>query len=642
MKTKILILLLLGTISFQTVKSQCTTPVTNSNDAVPNRVPVYGAGNCLRTSVIFEGSSMVGINMVPNYTLDVYGDANVRSFKSYKIGGNTVLWNNAFTSDIFLGAGSGNATMTGHFNTFLGSGVGTSTTTGANNTGIGNGALSNVKTGNNNTANGCSALFGNMAGSGNTATGVNALKLNNADHNTANGSSALSSNTTGVENTANGYGSLQANTTANNNTATGSLSLTTNTTGANNTANGYGALQANTTASSNTATGSLSLTANTTGDQNTASGYSALTSNTTGALNTAYGEAALAANVGGNRNTAIGAQAAVNTASNDNTAVGFTSLLTNTAGVSNTSIGATAGIGNTNATFCTYVGYGATASGNYANAGAFGNGAISTAPNKIYMGNAALIGVYDNAGMFLTSDGRFKTNVTENVKGLEFINKLRPVTYNLDTKALDDFMIQNMPADYKKNHQSKMNFEESKAIIHSGFIAQEVEKTEEQTGFKSSIVSKPANSTDPYALNYAEIVVPLVKAVQELTKLTDNMQKEIAELKNKKNINSASSVNEIPSSTNVSLKDGQSVVLDQNVPNPFAEQTTINYYLPDNATKAQMLFYNSNGNLIKSVELEQRGKGQLNVFGNDLTNGVYTYTLVVDGKILDTKKMAKQ
>ncbi len=37
----------------------------------------------------------------------------------------------------------------------------------------------------------------------------------------------------------------------------------------------------------------------------------------------------------------------------------------------------------------------------------------------------------------------------------------------------------------------------------------------------------------------------------------------------------------------------------------------------------------------------QKGKGSLNVFANDLTNGVYTYTLVVDGKVIDTKKMIK-
>jgi hypothetical protein len=33
--------------------------------------------------------------------------------------------------------------------------------------------------------------------------------------------------------------------------------------------------------------------------------------------------------------------------------------------------------------------------------------------------------------------------------------------------------------------------------------------------------------------------------------------------------------------TNVELNDAQTIVLEQNVPNPFAEQTAINYSLPD-------------------------------------------------------------
>jgi hypothetical protein len=93
--------------------------------------------------------------------------------------------------------------------------------------------------------------------------------------------------------------------------------------------------------------------------------------------------------------------------------------------------------------------------------------------------------------------------------------------------------------------------------------------------------------------------------------------------------------------TDVKLSDVQSIVLEQNVPNPFAEQTTINYTLPDNTTKAQMLFYNSQGKLIQSTELTQKGSGQLNVFASDLSNGIYTYTLIVDGKIVDSKKMIK-
>jgi hypothetical protein len=84
------------------------------------------------------------------------------------------------------------------------------------------------------------------------------------------------------------------------------------------------------------------------------------------------------------------------------------------------------------------------------------------------------------------------------------------------------------------------------------------------------------------------------------------------------------------------------VVLDQNVPNPFAESTVIGYNLPSDFTKAQIIFTNSEGHVIKAVDITEKGKGSLNVFANDLTHGVYTYSLIVDGQNLETKKMIKE
>ena len=83
-------------------------------------------------------------------------------------------------------------------------------------------------------------------------------------------------------------------------------------------------------------------------------------------------------------------------------------------------------------------------------------------------------------------------------------------------------------------------------------------------------------------------------------------------------------------------------MLEQNVPNPFAEQTTINFSLPTSVEKAQMLFYNIEGKLIKSIDINERGASRINVFASDLSNGIYTYTLVADGEIVDTKRMVKQ
>ena len=42
------------------------------------------------------------------------------------------------------------------------------------------------------------------------------------------------------------------------------------------------------------------------------------------------------------------------------------------------------------------------------------------------------------------------------------------------------------------------------------------------------------------------------------------------------------------------------------------------------------------------VNVDEKGAGQLNVFAEDLSSGNYSYTLIADGKVVETKTMVKQ
>ncbi len=274
------------------------------------------------------------------------------------------------------------------------------------------------------------------------------------------------------------------------------------------------------------------------------------------------------------------------------------------------------------------------------------------------------------------SDQQFKTDIDSITGSLEIIKKLKPRTFYMDTL-----------------NQYGLNFSSKKQY---GFIAQDVQQILPElvmSSKKPAIVDSVGNVITPgvsfIGLNYLEFIALLTKGIQEQTKSMDSLktvntkqdsintslQNQVDSLKANNSavqsqlntlsdlINECCNRNHSPqqmnnnggngnnndgnknnttSQTDVKLTDGQSIILDQNSPNPFAEQTTIGYFLPDDVNKAQMLFYNAGGKLIQSVELTQRGKGQLNVFAQDLTNGLYTYTLVVDGKIFETKKMVKQ
>lgn len=298
---------------------------------------------------------------------------------------------------------------------------------------------------------------------------------------TVTGYQALSKNNYGTSNTANGYRSLYSNTDGYQNTAVGKEALFNNTTGYRNTANGEGALYSNTTGVYNTAVGELSLW-NNTGSYNTANGAYALTRIKNGLFNTASG---FYAHYGGwpavegtSYNTTNGAYSLYNNTGAGNTANGAFSLYDNTTGSYNTAIGYNA----------------RTASGGLVNATAIGFSANVSASNYVRIGNANVTQIGGQVAWSNLSDKRNKEDIADYSHGLDFITKLRPVTFKFKSDA-------------------------TKAT-HSGFIAQEVEAT----NIPFYGLNKPANKDDFYSLSYAEFVVPLVNSVKELKAENDKLK----------------------------------------------------------------------------------------------------------------------
>ena len=172
---------------------------------------------------------------------------------------------------------------------------------------------------------------------------------------------------------------------------------------------------------------------------NTAFGVNALTSNTTGATNVGIGSYSLKANTTGYNNTAVGYYSLSNvTEGNSNVGIGQYSLFYVVGTNSNTAIGYSAGDYTDNPTNCTFLGYNTTATSNLVNTTVIGNGAFGAASNSVRVGNTAVNSIGGQVGWTTFSDGRYKKNVEENVPGLSFINKLRPVTYNLNVAGIDN------------------------------------------------------------------------------------------------------------------------------------------------------------------------------------------------------------
>jgi len=433
------------------------------------------------------------------------------------------------------------------------------------------------------------SFFGELSGQA-TTVGV---------ANTAMGFQALYSNTTKGQNTAIGFESLHQNT-ADDNTGVGALSLHSNTTGSSNVAVGARGLKLNEAGTGNSALGSYTLESNRSGNENTAVGYFALSHNT-GSNNTSVGGFGIYNNATGSYNTTTGHKAMYgNISGHFNSAFGVQSLLDNESGSLNSAFGAYAGPSATNLTNTTALGYNAT----------------PTASNQVRIGNTNVTSIGGKVSWSTFSDGRFKKDVKEDVSGLEFINQLRPVSYTLDENAIDKFL--RIPDSLQSYNTASRKI----AVRQTGFIAQEVEAIIKKTGYIFHGVEAPQNERDHYAIRYAEFVVPLVKAVQELSKEVEVLKQQLA---NSEKIGGTEPPVE--------------AILSQNTPNPFSRDTEIKISLPETTRQASLIIYTLEGKQLKVIPIRDRGNTAVTIPGNEMSHGMYLYTLIVDGRPVDTKRM---
>jgi hypothetical protein len=435
---------------------------------------------------------------------------------------------NSGDSNVAIGNNTLAVSTTGHENVAIGFLTLSHSTTSSYNTAVGTESMLGATTASGNTSLGFKTLRENITGAQNVAIGTSALEKNLAYNNTAVGFQALSANTTGDLNTAIGAYSMHLNTTGKYNLAVGSESLRKNISGVENIACGPGALYSNTTGSYNTTVGNAPLWFNETGSQNVAVGDEALSGNVSGSWNTAVGTRALwsVKNVGenatllgagkSNNNTALGYEAMRDLVDGyDNTAVGLHALMNNSTGSGNTSVGTYSLNQNTTGTNNTAIGFSANVgSGNLTNATAIGSGAMVNESNQVVIGNNNVTSIGGKVMWSTLSDRRIKKNIQQNVPGISFINKLRPITYNLDLDAIDRIQHNGTIPDLSQEELEDRSLIQQ--IIYTGFIAQEVEEVAKSLGYDFSGVQSYKTGNGLYQLRYSEFVVPLVKAVQEL------------------------------------------------------------------------------------------------------------------------------
>lgn len=280
------------------------------------------------------------------------------------------------------------------------------------------------------------------------------------------------------------------------NVAFGYNSLSSSSSGSYNSCFGTSSLHLNESGSQNVAFGHSSCLFNRTGNNNTSIGYFSMRSNQN-SDSTAVGCNCLQSNFSGNQNTAVGSQALKSDSLGvDNTAVGFESMLNlgtdnSSYCYGNTSIGAGSMKDANTGNLLTCVGYKTSVNGeNIENSTALGYEAQITKSNQVVIGNSSVTEIGGNVSWSTFSDLRLKNNILENVKGLEFITKLRPVTYTTNGEKR-----------------------------RTGLIAQEVEKACEECQYDFDGVIIPENENDYYKISYSTFIPCLILCIQELTNM---------------------------------------------------------------------------------------------------------------------------
>ena len=224
------------------------------------------------------------------------------------------------------------------------------------------------------------------------------------------------------------------------------------------------------------------------------------------------------------------------------------------------------------------------------------------ADTVIILGGVARLkidGVTWSGSFFATSDKKFKKNIKPIQSGLTISEKIDGKTYSWNTEAFKD-----------------SNFD---ASGHSGYIAHVLEKV------VLYLVATDENGEK--AVNYFELIPYLVEAIKEQQNQIVALNNRIQDL----------ILKEVLSENKITV---DKTYFSGTYPKPFESFTKIDYYIDKNVNEAKILVYDMNGSTIYNYNLGERGlQASLSINKDNLTSGIYFYTLITDGVIIGTKNM---
>ena len=243
-----------------------------------------------------------------------------------------------------------------------------------------------------------------------------------------------------------------------------------------------------------------------------------------------------------------------------------------------------------------------------------GIGAISPA-EKLHVG-----GAIQTDQTFIASDKRLKKSIESFGYGLEEVLQINTKQYK-----------------YKKDNDVTKN-------KNVGVLAQDLQAIAPNLVSTFTWVEEDENGDIVSEEEYLRIddtaikwmLVNAIQSQQELIEEKDDRIEDLEErLTNLENIVSQSTLN----TSNQSVELNGIGALNQNIPNPFNDETIIEYSVPKGTNYATLAISNASGRTIRTIALEPVSSGSISIKSGDLESGSYSYSLIADGKIVETKKM---
>ena len=233
-----------------------------------------------------------------------------------------------------------------------------------------------------------------------------------------------------------------------------------------------------------------------------------------------------------------------------------------------------------------------------------------------FYGNIKVTGTISSPSYLTASDLRFMENVipmssTVRVKG-ETINNVMNMNV---VKFNHAFPLEEGP----DTNTVAIEREAGERQLHIGLPAQELRE------MYPELVYEEQDGT--LSINYVEMVPLLIRCIQEL-------KQELDEVKGESEDHSqlSRSTSSVESTSNTTAK------LFQNSPNPFTERTEIRFSLPDDARNAYIYIFDMTGKMLRQIPVDSSMQA-IAINGYELSAGIYLYSLVVNGKEIDTKRM---